>query len=67
VTDTAHEDQGTFMISRWILLRMGNVSEKCCREHQNTYFTLLFFFRKSYLLWDMWKNAVQLAKTQVTI
>ena len=27
-------------IFRWILLRMGNVSDKVCRENQNTHFTL---------------------------
>ena len=41
------------IISRWILLRMKNVSDKICRENQNTYFVLSnFFFRKSCRLWD---------------
>ena len=41
-------------ISRWIILRMGNVLDKSCRENQNTHLTLsnLFFFRKSCGLWD---------------
>ena len=33
-----HEDLQTFMtVSRWIILRMRNVSDKSCRENQNTY------------------------------
>jgi hypothetical protein len=43
------------IISRWIFLRMGNVSNKSCRENQNTHFVFnnfFFFFRKSYRLWD---------------
>ena len=36
---TLLEDLCTFMpISRWILLRMRNVSDKSCRENQNTHF-----------------------------
>jgi len=46
---TLHEDQFTILItSRSILLRMKNISEKLCRESQNTHFVLfcfvLFFF-----------------------
>jgi len=38
-TGTLHEDQYTFLIiSRWILLRMRTVSDKTCRENQNTHF-----------------------------
>ena len=42
------EDLCTFMIiSRWILLRMRNVSDKSCRENQNTHFMFNnFVFRK---------------------
>jgi hypothetical protein len=36
---TIHEDLCAFMItSRWILLRMRNVSDKICRENENTHF-----------------------------
>jgi hypothetical protein len=35
---TLHEDLNTFMISRWILLRMRNVSKQSCRENQNTFY-----------------------------
>jgi hypothetical protein len=35
ITDTLHEDQYTLtIISRSVLLRMKNVSEKCCGENQ---------------------------------
>jgi len=47
---TVHEDRCTLVIiSRWILLRMRNVSDKSCRENQNTQ---LFLFWKSCRLWD---------------
>jgi len=36
-----------------VLLRMRNVSDKTCRESQNTYFMFSnFFFQKSCPLWD---------------
>ena len=37
------------MISRGVLLRMRNISDKDCRENQNTYFMLnnYFLFGKS--------------------
>ena len=33
-------------VSRWIILRMRNVSDKCCRGNQNTHYYVeqLFFF-----------------------
>jgi hypothetical protein len=42
------------IISRWILLRIRNVSDKSCRENQNTHFMFNNFFpsRKSCRLWD---------------
>jgi hypothetical protein len=40
MTGTLREDQYTFVIiSRRILLRMRNVSDKRCRENQNTHLT----------------------------
>jgi hypothetical protein len=40
-----HEDIFTFLIvSQEILLRMGNVSDKTCRENQNTHFMFNNFF-----------------------
>jgi len=49
ITGSLHEDQYTFFIvSRSVLLRMRNVSDKSCRENQNTQFLFnTFFFRKS--------------------
>jgi hypothetical protein len=38
---------------------MGNVSEKYCRENQNTHFMFSNFFRKSHRLWDNSKNVVE--------
>ena len=52
ITGTLHVDVCTFMITRSIILRMGNVSDKSCRENRNTSFVSNnnFFFRKSRLL-----------------
>jgi hypothetical protein len=54
ITRTLHEDRYTFfIISRSILLRMRNVSDKSCRENQNTRFLFSnLFFLKSCHLWD---------------
>jgi len=52
---TLHEDQYTFLIiSRSALLGMRNVSDKSCRENQNTHFMFSDFFspRKSCPLCD---------------
>jgi hypothetical protein len=45
VTGTSHRDMFTFKaISRWILLRMGNVLDKSCRENQSAHFVLSNLF-----------------------
>jgi hypothetical protein len=53
---TLHEDLGKFMTaSRWILLRMRNISDKICSENQNTHFMLNIIpppLRKWCPLWD---------------
>jgi hypothetical protein len=36
----------------WILLRMRNNLDKCCRENQNTFYVQFFFFRKFCSLWN---------------
>jgi hypothetical protein len=43
---TLHQDRYKFLIiRRLILLRMRNISDKCCRENRNTHFMFnLFFF-----------------------
>jgi hypothetical protein len=54
IKGTLHGDRYTFFImSRWILLRMRNVSDKICTENQNTHFMFNnLFFRKSWHSWD---------------
>ena len=48
ITLTLHEDHYTFfIISRSILLRMRNVSDKSCRENQNTHFVFNDLFSKT--------------------
>jgi len=50
---TLHEDKYTFsIISRSVLLRMRNVSDKSCGENQNTHFVFGNFFFNSSLLWE---------------
>ena len=51
----------TFLIiSRSLLLRMKNVSDKTCRGTRNTHFNLItFFFEKGTFYEKMWKNTVE--------
>jgi hypothetical protein len=55
VTSTLHEDQCTFtIVSRWIILRMRNVSDEDCGEVDKIKTHILYpitFFLKSYPLW----------------
>ena len=45
LTGNLHEHIRTFMVvSRSVLLRMRNVSDKSCRENQNTHFVFSNFF-----------------------
>jgi len=47
VTGTLHEDRYKFIIIyRSIILKMRNISDKNCRENQNTYFVFSNFFPK---------------------
>ena len=47
ITGTLHADRYTFLItSRSVLLTMRNVSDKSCRENQNTHFVFSDFFPK---------------------
>jgi len=55
------------LVSRSILPRIRNVSDKSRRENHNTHFmfnNFFFFFRKSYRLWE---NTVEPGKPQMTI
>jgi len=47
---TLHEHLCTFMIPRRIHRRMKNVSDKSCRENENTHFVFSKFSRKPCLL-----------------
>jgi len=45
--DSLHEDQNTFLIiSRSVLFRIGNVSDRVCRGNQNTFLCPITFFPK---------------------
>jgi len=59
---TLHQDLFAYMIiSRSVLHRTRNVSDKCRVENQNTHLTFNnFFFRKSCRLWDNLQNTVRL-------
>jgi len=51
MTGTLHEDQNIFLIlSRLLLLRMRNVSDKSCRVNQNTHFIFNYFFSPKIVL-----------------
>ena len=58
---TLREDQYTFLItSHSVLLRMRNVSDKSCRENQNTHFMFNNFFLKNHAVFEiMWKSVVE--------
>jgi uncharacterized protein YutD len=51
ITDSLHEDLCTFMVTRWILITMRTVSDKTCRESQNT-LSSINVFQKLCCLWD---------------
>ena len=68
--DTLHEHQYAFLItSRPVLLRMKNVSDKSCRENQNTHFMLnnFFFFEDRGFREIVWKNTVEPDGLQMTV
>jgi hypothetical protein len=51
--DTLHDDLCAFVIvSRWILLRMRNVSHKSCEKITANILCSITCFQKSYHLWD---------------
>jgi hypothetical protein len=53
LTFNLHEDQYTFLfLALSVLLRTRNISDKSCRENQNTHFIFNNFFKKSCRLWD---------------
>jgi hypothetical protein len=60
---TLHEEYIFLIISRWILLRMTNVSDKSCRENQNTQFVFRnFCFSENLTVYEIkCKNIVERA------
>jgi len=60
---TLHEDQYAF-ISRSMLLRMRNVSDK--GQKKIKYFIFINFFRKIAFCKIMWENTIQPHRSQMT-
>ena len=68
ITGTLHEDQCTFLISRSFRLRMSNVSDKSCKESQNTHSVLsIFFFFNLTVCEIKWENVVERGRPQMAI
>jgi len=68
ITVTSYEDVSTFIISRWILHIMGNISHTICSENQNTYFMFSNFFPENHAVYEiMWKNMVEADRLLITI
>jgi hypothetical protein len=66
--DTLRKDQFTFfIISRSILLRMGNVSDKSCIENQDVHFMLNNFFPKIVPFLYNAENIVKRGKPHIPI
>ena len=68
ITGTLHEDIFKFMtISRWILLRIKNISEKIV-DQMKTHFMFNNFFPQNCVLYEiMWKNMIDEDRPQMTI
>jgi hypothetical protein len=50
-----------------ILLRMRNISDKSCRENQNTHFMIHNFFSENRTVFEItWKNMAELERRQMT-
>ena len=57
-----------YVISRWILLRMKNVSGTRVRENLNTHFMFSNFFFKNCAFYEiMWKNVAERGRPQMII
>ena len=69
ITFTSNEGLWIFMIiSRSVLLRMWNVSDKSCRKDQNTHFTFNNFFSENSAIYEiMWKNMVERDRQHMAI
>jgi hypothetical protein len=67
ISGTLHKDHYIFLIiSRLVLIRMRNVSDKNCSGNHNTHFVFNnFFFRKWCLYEIKWKTFVQRCRPQM--
>jgi hypothetical protein len=64
-----HEEEYTyFIISRSFLLTMRYISDKLCRENQNTQLIFNNFFSEIRALYQiMWKNMAEIDRPRMTI
>jgi hypothetical protein len=57
-----------FITSRSVLLRMGNVADKSCRENRNKHFGFSVTFFENCAVYEItWKSFVKPGRTQMTI
>ena len=56
-----------FIISRLVLFRMRNISDRSCRENQDHISRSIIFFLNSTICEIMWKNVVEQGRSQMTI
>jgi hypothetical protein len=68
-TRTLSADVYSFMmISRSFPLVMGNVSDRSCRENQNTHFVFHnIFFPENLAIYEMWKSMIEPDRPLLTI
>jgi hypothetical protein len=65
-TGTLYEDLHILLIiSRSVLLRMRNVSDKSCRQHQNTFYAQFFFFENLAVYEITWEKMVEPGRPQI--
>jgi len=63
-----HDNHYTFLIIYCsVLHKMRNVTDKSCRENQNTHFMINFFFDKCAVYEIMWKNTEQPDRPQIIL
>jgi hypothetical protein len=68
ITGTLHEELCTFMvISRYMILRMRNYSDKSCGENQNRHFVFNPPPETRAVYEIMWKNVVESDRPKMTI
>jgi hypothetical protein len=58
-----------FIISRSVLFRMKDISDRICRENQKTHFVLNnFFLKENFAPYEiMWRNILEPDRPQMTI